>query len=616
MDSGEVGRIVPQTALFLKWHCWRFGRSFRSGERLLSSAITTQSAPNSSPTIRWEKYCVRVLALLTLAFFWITVLRRSPDRNDFALILLTTPVLTLVRLFPVSRTRDYPLTFMAPAVFAVLLWSNSVVASVSALIALLIHARGTDPLFPTRRAARYYAFQLSFAALFAGMLAPSLPLSLTPHFSALWEAASGAAARRAALFSSALFTTSSLLAAALFYFPALSQSRRKRAEVLTFLRHKATIYFFGMVPMVVLAPLGAAFGASVIGPVALLLAFAAATLKTRIEVETLKEQLKTAEAMGRASVTQPEELTPEAVLHRFLVLGRDLVSADRAIVWAINEETGLLTPVTGLPNMGLYHGEKIQFGEGLLGHAAARMRPRLIADAAKDPRRGRREIASGAWLLYPIIVHERLMGVGQWIRSTAHPYTEDDIARLDALVPQAAVAWENVRIRETMHQLAATDGLTGLWNQRKMTAVLREEMRRSGRYHRPLSVLMFDVDSFKSFNDTYGHPKGDQLLRNIASILKENVRTVDYAGRYGGEEFIVVLPETSKDDACRMAERVRYSVETYAMVQIDGQDIHRTVSVGVASYPEDALNPAEIVQRADEALYRAKRSGKNCVIWA
>jgi diguanylate cyclase (GGDEF)-like protein len=225
-------------------------------------------------------------------------------------------------------------------------------------------------------------------------------------------------------------------------------------------------------------------------------------------------------------------------------------------------------------------------------------------------------VASGAWLLYPIVVHEWVLGVAQWTRPVHRPFSKADIARLDALVPQAAIALENVRIRAAMQRQAATDGLTGLWNHRKMQEILRDEMRRAARYHRPISILMMDVDSFKTFNDMYGHPQGDELLRQIAAILGTNVRTVDYVGRYGGEEFIVVLPETLKDDACRMAERIRCSVEEQACLIIDGNPIRRTISVGVAAYPEDALNPGELVQRADEALYRAKHAGKNCVIWA
>src|SRR5205085_9274438 len=135
-----------------------------------------------------------------------------------------------------------------------------------------------------------------------------------------------------------------------------------------------------------------------------------------------------------------------------------------------------------------------------------------------------------------------------------------DVARLASLVPQAAVALENVRVRENMHNLASTDGLTALFNHRRMHDLLREEMLRATRYHRALSVLMLDVDSFKTFNDTYGHPQGDRLLRSLSNILRVSVRTTDHVGRYGCQEFMVILPESSKDDACRLAQRRRSAV--------------------------------------------------------
>jgi diguanylate cyclase (GGDEF)-like protein len=333
-------------------------------------------------------------------------------------------------------------------------------------------------------------------------------------------------------------------------------------------------------------------------------------------VTSLNKQLKTAEAMGRASVTDANTVDSIQILERFLLLAQELVKAERSLVWMLDVEKGELSPTVALPDRGPFARRIAQYGDGLIGHAATRVRPRLIPDAAHDHHRGQREAASGAWLLYPIVVRERVLGVAQWIRSANQPFTIDDIKRLDSLVPQATIAIENIQIRARMHELAATDGLTGLWNQGKMADILRDEVRRAQRYHRVISVLMLDVDSFKTFNDTYGHPQGDHLLRSIAGILRANVRAVDQVGRYGGEEFLIVLPETSKDDACRLAERLRSAVQSRDYITPDGQAVYRTLSVGVASYPEDALNPTELVQRADEALYRAKRAGKNRVTWA
>jgi diguanylate cyclase (GGDEF)-like protein len=175
------------------------------------------------------------------------------------------------------------------------------------------------------------------------------------------------------------------------------------------------------------------------------------------------------------------------------------------------------------------------------------------------------------------------------------------------------------RLREgrvELERLSVTDELTGLANRRHLDAELEREVQRHARHKRACAVLMLDVDRFKSLNDTHGHPAGDAVLRQLARILLENTRKGDTVARFGGEEFLVILPETSKDDACRLAERIRSAVEERAFVFVDGEAIHRTVSVGVASYPEDALNAVALVQCADEALYRAKRAGKNCVLWA
>jgi diguanylate cyclase (GGDEF)-like protein len=372
----------------------------------------------------------------------------------------------------------------------------------------------------------------------------------------------------------------------------------------------------GMLPVVLLAPLGAESGLRIALPLTLLLLLGALAGRLYLQVTDLRAQLRVAEAMGRASVADPADLDPAALLTHFLKLAQDLVASDRSLVWTLDAETGQLTPSAGLPDTGLFAAQRVAYGEGLIGRAAARQRPRRVADASRDPQRGHREAASGAWLLYPLVVHERLLGVAHWIRPVGQPFAPEEVSRLAALAPQAAVALENTRTRQAMRTLAATDGLTGLWNQRRIKQTLRDEIKRAARYHRAFSVLMLDVDSFKTINDNYGHLQGDQLLRAIARILRGNVRSVDSVGRYGGEEFLIVLPETSKDDACRMAERVRSAVEEQAVVLLEDRTLRRTVSVGVASYPEDALNADELLQRADDALYRAKREGKNRVTWA
>lgn len=150
--------------------------------------------------------------------------------------------------------------------------------------------------------------------------------------------------------------------------------------------------------------------------------------------------------------------------------------------------------------------------------------------------------------------------------------------------------------------LAVRDGLTGLFNRRYFNELINLEINRLKRAPSALSLLMLDIDNFKIYNDTQGHPAGDELLKGAAKIFKNSVRAVDIICRYGGEEFIIVLPQTDKNSAKIIAERLRVQFGLY---------LPTTVSIGIATLPDDAKSVAELIQKADEALYQAKETGKN-----
>jgi diguanylate cyclase (GGDEF)-like protein len=171
---------------------------------------------------------------------------------------------------------------------------------------------------------------------------------------------------------------------------------------------------------------------------------------------------------------------------------------------------------------------------------------------------------------------------------------------------------EECRMEEELLRLSSTDGLTGLWNRRHLEAALEQEVTRAISLQRSLAVILFDVDHFKRFNDTHGHALGDQALRDIASATRDCLRTVDVACRYGGEEFLFILPETDQAGAGVVAERMR---EAVAAIRVEG--ISLSVSIGVAGLVEvGATTPRELTAVADAALYRAKHGGRNCVIAA
>jgi two-component system, cell cycle response regulator len=169
-------------------------------------------------------------------------------------------------------------------------------------------------------------------------------------------------------------------------------------------------------------------------------------------------------------------------------------------------------------------------------------------------------------------------------------------------------------VNRKLKKLSITDGLTELYNHRHVHELLHEEFERSRRSGDPIAVVMLDLDRFKQVNDTYGHPTGDVILYETARILRDTAREIDMIGRYGGEEFIAILPGASEADALQFAERVRRRVEEY-VYRDEGTEVRMTMSAGVASHPEfEVDNPDLLLKRADEALYAAKEGGRNRVV--
>jgi diguanylate cyclase (GGDEF)-like protein len=176
--------------------------------------------------------------------------------------------------------------------------------------------------------------------------------------------------------------------------------------------------------------------------------------------------------------------------------------------------------------------------------------------------------------------------------------------------------WTALRIGE-LRQEASVDAKTGLYNARHLRTALDAEIDRAIRYQRPLTLLVADLDFLRKVNNTYGHLAGDAVLAGIGEVLNEQLRSTDLAARFGGEEFVVVLPETPPSRGVQVAERIRRAVAERAFERGRGLDpIYVTVSIGLASFPADATMADELLNAADEAVYKAKAEGRNCVIVA
>lgn len=237
-------------------------------------------------------------------------------------------------------------------------------------------------------------------------------------------------------------------------------------------------------------------------------------------------------------------------------------------------------------------------------------RASLGRDAAEEVYDGERQQC-----LIPLAARREMQGLMMVERREGEsPISEERMAVLATLGVQMALALDNAAMYKSTLRLSVTDGLTGLFNSRYLYTRIEEEMARARRYGRPLSLFMLDLDHFKDFNDEYGHLSGDDALRTIARVLRQNSRETDTVARYGGEEFSVILPETDIEKAATLAERIRAAVEAEPIRPGEGRPRTKiTVSIGIAALQEYVNKPEEFVKMADSALYDAKAKGRNRV---
>ena len=255
---------------------------------------------------------------------------------------------------------------------------------------------------------------------------------------------------------------------------------------------------------------------------------------------------------------------------------------------------------------------RIEAGKGIASHVARTGVPLIVQDAQNDERFFPGVDQTSGFktrdiLCVPIIFKERTLGVLQAINRRHGAFAGDDIVILHALANQIAIAIENAEL----YQDSISDGLTGIYQRRYLDLRLKEEMHSAMRYQHPLSILMLDVDHFKQVNDRFGHTTGDEVLKKVASIMQQGTRLSDVVGRFGGEEFMIIVPYINQRDVEIVAERIRRSI---ANCDING--IRVTVSIGIAHFDgrPDKVEYDRLLELADGALYEAKETGRNKLV--
>jgi diguanylate cyclase (GGDEF)-like protein len=314
-------------------------------------------------------------------------------------------------------------------------------------------------------------------------------------------------------------------------------------------------------------------------------------------------------------------LDPERTLQTVVDVARRVTASDSSVVYLYDAAAGELRASAVSIDTGVYpadhltrlRGRSLRLGESVSGWVAQHRTAVKIDDLGRDPRPrpvGGAPIDAVSAIAVPLIARGRLYGVVRATKRGIASYSEDEFSLAQTIAAEAALAIAAAHAHEEVRRLAITDELTGLFNARHFRSRLDEEVRRAERYDHELALLVIDSDSLKCVNDRLGHDVGDRLLVDLAGAIRASVRSTDVAARYGGDEFVVMQPETCADAAATTGERIRQAAHGCV------GELAVSVSVGVACYPTDACGPDVLFRVADQALYEAKRRGKNVVVRA
>jgi len=262
---------------------------------------------------------------------------------------------------------------------------------------------------------------------------------------------------------------------------------------------------------------------------------------------------------------------------------------------------------------------RIKMGQGLAGWVAQTGEVVVVPDVSKDTRffakvDEKTKMETRSIVAVPVRFRDHVLGVIELINCVGpEGFGDRDLGLLEALADYAAIALENARHVQRIHELTITDDCTNLYNARHLNFVLDTEIYRSQRYGYEFTLIFIDLDHFKLVNDTHGHLTGSRLLAEIGQTIKGHCRLIDFAFRYGGDEFVVLLPQTSKENAYIVARRLHRLIRETEWLKEPGLNIRITASVGLASYPVDARTKAELLHLADEAMYSVKNTTRDSV---
>ncbi len=330
----------------------------------------------------------------------------------------------------------------------------------------------------------------------------------------------------------------------------------------------------------------------------------------------VQEHLRALIMMQSVSETILSTLDIQQIFQSVVQLLKDTFDYKYISIYTINGQTLRFGAQVGYPPDLIY--ETIPITNGVTGRTIQTQKTQFIQDVSKDPDFLRVSPEIESEICVPLLKEGKAIGILNVEAAPGHLLTQGDVEVLTALAGSVAIATENARLHSEVQKLALTDALTNLPNRRAFDSILENEVARAARYEYPLSLIIIDMDSFKEFNDRWGHPAGDERLKAAAKLLRNGVRSPDTAARYGGEEFALILPYTTMANAFVLAERLRIAAEKFALQKSDdGAPISGyTFSMGIATLPDNGKTKEELLHAADQAELDAKKRGKNRVCLA
>jgi diguanylate cyclase (GGDEF)-like protein len=334
-----------------------------------------------------------------------------------------------------------------------------------------------------------------------------------------------------------------------------------------------------------------------------------------MEKEYLREQLKAREeelsVINRSSTIITSSLDIQRIYDSFIKELKRVVNVDWAAICVIEDAELLFMAISTEVGSPWKVGERIPFKGTAAEWVANHQKPIIDADLSTETRytteKYHLQHSIRSIVHLPLIISNQVIGTLSVASRNPYAYNARHVKLLEQLAYQIAMPIENARLYAKTERMARVDSLTGLLNRRSLDEVLPSEIGRHSRYGGVFTLIIFDIDTFKSLNDNYGHLAGDELLRQIGIIIKNNIREADQAFRYGGDEFAIFLPQTSIESALKVAERIRQ--QTYAKIQISSLPI--SISLGLATWPSDGIGTNDIIAAADISLYTAKHNGGN-----